>query len=430
MKKLRFLTFLWLAMNGLLIGQDTGEKPNGTPNPHGLQLQYCYGSIKKAYNLSAGPHYLNVVRNMEHLVFWNHSLGGWASNYVDVRIFEETSPGFWTLVHTALNVDYLPMSGYTLPVKFTFNSYNLFKVEFYLPASTIPLDINCSTQVYIKPCDMDIVVDQPYNTCPLPNYSANHAIQYSIWPLTEHAISCYKVTNPLHYGYENVVDGVWDFGKGVPSQLMSIACWTNVSIVKPFTNYASFSNFYDGINDPCQEGSIYGECYDWNKTSPWDNCRKFEIEARLWAYDILNNNTALDEHNPCNPGPAIDSPYESPDILCGTCLKKEIQICKTCKPPIFPSDDPSIIIVVSPNPAHPSDEPVIIINNQNDLNYITDIEILHAATGSVMGTIKGIPYQGPQSQHRMDISRYPPGAYQIVAHSSSGYTYHEGFLIE
>jgi len=357
-------------------------------------------------------------------------LGGWASNYVDVRIFEETSPGFWTLVHTALNVDYLAMEGYTLPVKYTFNSYNLYKVEFYLPASTIPLDINCGTQVYIKPYDMDIVVNQPNNTCPLPNYSANHAIQYSIWPLTEHSISCYKVTNPLHYGYENVVDGVWDFGKGTPSQLISIACWTNVSIVNPFNNYASFSNFYDGINDPCQEGSIYGECYDWNQNGPWDLCRTFSVEARIWAYDIYITDPGMDEYNPC-PTPAHEGFTTDPlNIACSACLRKDIQICKTCKPPIFPSDDPSIIIVVSPNPAHPSDDPVIIIDNQNDLNYITDIEILHAATGNVMGTIKGIPYQGPQSQQRIDVSNYPQGVYQIVAHSSSGYVYHEGLLIE
>ena len=65
---------IFLFMFSLSVTKIVSQDQNGSPNPHGLALQYCYGGIKKVYNTSAGPHYLNVVKGMEHLVYWNHLL--------------------------------------------------------------------------------------------------------------------------------------------------------------------------------------------------------------------------------------------------------------------------------------------------------------------------------------------------------------------
>ena len=411
---------IFLFMFSLCVTKIFSQEPNGSPNPHGLALQYCYGGIKKVYNTSAGPHYLNVVKGMEHLVYWNHSLGVWAYNNVDVRIFEETSPGNWTLVLSQFNVPYLPMSGYTFPVKFTFNSSNLFKVEFYGPGLLTPLDINSGSQVYIKPYDMEIIAIQPYNTCPLPKYTTGHAINYSLWPLSDQSIGCYRIIDPAHNGYNNIVDGTWDFGKGLMSQLLQeYDCLDYGSIEEPFKDWNSYVYLQDGINDPCFEGAVIGECYSWTGGAPWDICRTYKIKVALWAYSASILNPAMDEYNPCNQiNLKQDESKKLPNFACGTCISKDIVICKFCKPTTLPGD--VIDVQVYPNPIKFGGIINVVMDHQIDQNYITDLQIVDIITGDRILGIENIPYTGPRSLQQIDLEETQNGVYQLVATSSIG----------
>lgn len=429
------ITYIMIGL--LSLGYLAGQDKNGTPNPHGLQLQYCYGIIKKAYNVSAGPHYLEVVRNMPHLVFWNHSSGVWATNYFDVKIFEEVSPGNWQVVQSYYNVDYLPMYGYTFPVLFTFTSTNLYKVEFYMPGTAVPLDINLGSQVYIRPHEISILVSQNFNNCVPPVYTYDKAIKYSLFPLNEHGISKYMVTNPAHNGYENIVDALWDFGKGAKTLLYQAYNGIQYpSFTEPFSTPA-YWDLYDGTNDPCSDGIDMGECYTWPYSGPPSFCKNFNISASIWAYDLNTVNPNLDSYDPCivfgkDEGMSkVDVIEKDNGLKCSHCISTSITVCKLCKPKNGDlGNDGDITVQVNPNLIRLEDLVHVDILNQTDINYISDISIVELSTGRVIHHIKGLVYSGPESLYDLSVDEPCVGVYKVNALSTTGKMYITEYIVD
>jgi hypothetical protein len=67
------------------------------------------------------------------------------------------------------------------------------------------------------------------------------------------------------------------------------------------------------------------------------------------AYSASILNPAMDEYNPCNQiNLKQDESKKLPNFACGTCISKDIVICKFCKPATLPGD--LIDVQVYPNP--------------------------------------------------------------------------------